>query len=207
MKDNTAKSKNSNLSEKVADFMEKDIISERSDGERLPSEQQMADQYGVSRTVIREALKKLSERGLIDSKIGSGAFVTKPEAQNLSDVMYRIINMHNIDYSSAFDVRNILEAAAAKKAARFITDEEIKNMEVILEKLKDYDLPHDVRNEYDYQFHKLIADASGNRLLAMLIAAMEKVFDGLDKHQQCGRRGYLRWYLSPCKYCSCTKRA
>lgn len=179
IKEAERETKNANLYELVANMMEEDIISVRSCGERLPSEQHMAEQYEVSRTVIREALKILSERGLIDSKIGSGAFVTRPEAQNLSDVFYRIIHMHDIDYTSAFDVRAILEEAAAKKAARFITDEELEDMERILEKLKDYSLSQEDRNEYDFQFHQLVANASRNKLLAMLINAMGRVIKDL----------------------------
>ena len=61
------------LYEQVADLLERQIIAQYKDGKKLPSEQHLAEQYQVSRTIIREALKLLKERGLIDSKTGSGA--------------------------------------------------------------------------------------------------------------------------------------
>ena len=164
-----------NLYEIVAEAMERDIIETKTSGERMPSEQQLTEQYEVSRTVIREALKLLSERGLIDSKVGSGAFVTKPEVQNLSDVFYRIICMYEIDWSNVYDVRCILEVAAAKKAARLVTDAELRKMSEVLKTLKDLELPQEERNRLDFQYHRMIADASGNALLAMLIEAMRQV--------------------------------
>ena len=159
----------------VANAMEHDILVERKFGERLPSEQNLAQRYNVSRTVIREALKLLSERGLIDSKVGSGAFITKPETHNLSNFFYRIISMNDIESTSVYDVRCILEVAAAKKAARLVTEEELDKMDAILNRLRDLSLPQSERNELDYLFHSSVARASGNPLLAMLIDAMRSV--------------------------------
>lgn len=168
-----------NLYEIIADKMERDILRHKSNGEKLPSEQKLASMYEVSRTVIREANKILNERGLINFKIGSGAYVTVPEAQSLSDVAYRIINMNNIDYGSVYDVRLILEVDAAKKAARFVTDEELKEMRSILEQLKDYSLPLDERSELDFRFHYMIANASRNPMLCMLIETMGNLLKNL----------------------------
>ena len=66
--------------EQVADLLEQQILNNYEDGARLPSEQHLAEEYSVSRTIIRESLKLLKERGLIDSKTGSGSYVTRPEA-------------------------------------------------------------------------------------------------------------------------------
>ena len=62
------------LYEQVADLLEQQILNNYEDGARLPSEQHLAEEYSVSRTIIRESLKLLKERGLIDSKTGSGSY-------------------------------------------------------------------------------------------------------------------------------------
>lgn len=109
------------LYEQVADLLEQQILNNYEDGARLPSEQHLAEEYSVSRTIIRESLKLLKERGLIDSKTGSGSYVTRPEAQNIADVVYRIIQMDQIDYVSVFDMRMILEMESISRAVNHVT--------------------------------------------------------------------------------------
>ena len=191
--------KREHLYEQIADTLEQDIIRNRLVGDRLPSEQQLSDSYGVSRTVIREALKLLRERGLIDSKTGSGAYITKPEEQNLSEVIARIIRTSEISYEDVYDVRCVLEKAAARRAAVKATNEELAQMAEYLEKLNDENLPLEERTEYDYQFHYIVAQASRNDLLLMLVGALGIVFkevieqssypegsieDGIKRHGQ-----------------------
>lgn len=163
------------LYEQIADILEQQILSQHQDGFRLPSEQQLAEQYQVSRTIIREALKLLKERGLIDSKTGSGAYVTKPEAQNVADVVYRIVQMDHIGYADVFDVRTILETEAASQAARYVSEEELSKMADCLDRLKDPQLSPKECAEYDYQFHYMIAEASRNPLLALITTAISSV--------------------------------
>jgi len=163
------------LYEQVADLLEQQILSNHEDGRRLPSEQQLAAQYQVSRPIIRESLKLLKERGLIDSKTGSGAYATRPEAQNIADVVYRIIKMDRIDYVSVFDMRTILETEAACRAARYVTDSELEKMKNLLEQLKKPQLSPEERSEYDFSFHYLISKSSRNPLLAVMTEAISAV--------------------------------
>lgn len=165
-----------NLSEQVADLLEEEILDKYMFGARLPSEQALAEHYEVSRTIIREALRTLKERGLIDSKTGSGAYVKRPEAQNLSDTMARIIKLDRIDVPSIYEVREILERATVRRAARFVTDEELGEMEATLSDLKNRALPTQRRRDLDFEFHFLIAKASRNPLLALLVETMSNIF-------------------------------
>lgn len=160
------------LYEQVADLLEQQILNNYEDGARLPSEQHLAEEYSVSRTIIRESLKLLKERGLIDSKTGSGSYVTRPEAQNIADVVYRIIQMDQIDYVSVFDMRMILEMESISRAVNHVTTAEMKEMEHLLELLKDPNLSNEKRSKYDFSFHYLIAKASRNPLLALMTEAI-----------------------------------
>jgi GntR family transcriptional repressor for pyruvate dehydrogenase complex len=165
-----------NLYEQIADKLEELILASGFEEEKLPSEQALAEQFGVSRNVIREALKLLKERGLIDSRNGTGSYITKPEAANLSDVISRMVAMNNIDYRSVYDVRIILETAACKSAASRVTDAQLEEMEQLLEALKDRSLSVEERRETDFAFHVAIARAAGNPLLEILVRAMKNVF-------------------------------
>lgn len=164
------------LYEQLADKLEKEIISEYHEGGRLPSEQQLAEKYAISRTIVREALKLLKERGLIDSRTGSGAFITRPEAQNLADVMARIIRVDDIDADSIYDVREILESAAVRRAVRRATEAELDEMATYLDRLRVRTLETDERRDLDFAFHLAIARASRNPLLCTLVETMSNVF-------------------------------
>lgn len=176
MQQTTGSLNKAHLYEQVADLLEREIISAHEDGERLPSEQALAERYGVSRTIVREAFKLLKERGLIDSRTGSGAYVTRPEAQNLSDVMARIIRCDGIDIPSIYDVREILECAAVRRAVENATGEQLKAMEATLQQLNDRSLSVERRRDLDFNFHYLIAEASGNPLLVLLVETMSNIF-------------------------------
>lgn len=172
-----------NLYEQIADKLEDAIISEGPAGEdKLPSEQALAEQFCVSRNVIREALKLLKERGLIESKNGTGSYITKPEAHNLSDVISRIVLMDNIDYKAIYDVRIILETAACRRAAENVSRQQLLGMEQLLERLRDKSLDVATRRLMDYDFHVAIAKAAGNPLLVIFVEAMKNVFlDMIEK--------------------------
>ncbi|NCB50596.1 MAG: FadR family transcriptional regulator [Clostridia bacterium] len=163
------------LYDKIADILENDIVSGSFGTEKLPSEQNLAGKYNVSRTVIREALKILGERHLIFSMAGSGAFITKPDAFDLSLVLNRLISTHDISYLDAFDVRIILETSAASRAAQFVTEEELAEMRELIAILKEPGMPIKERNAYDFRFHMMVAKASHNPLLALLADAMSNI--------------------------------
>ena len=149
------------LYERIADLLEERILSDGYEIEKkLPSEQALAEQYSVSRTVIREALKLLKERGLVDSRNGMGSYVTKPEAGNLADVIYRMAVLDKISYAEIYDVRN----------------DQLAKMNAYLEKLKDRSISVKERRELDYNFHAAIAEASGNRLLGIMVRTTRNVF-------------------------------
>lgn len=166
-----------NLYEQIADKLEDMILASGfAEEAKLPSEQTLAERFSVSRNVIREALKLLKERGLIESRNGTGSYITKPEAANLSDVISRMVVLDNIDYKAIYDVRIILETAACRKAARCVTEEQLAEMDDLLERLKDRSISILERRETDFEFHVAIARATGNPLLEILVQAMKNVF-------------------------------
>ncbi|RKJ48808.1 FadR family transcriptional regulator [bacterium 1XD42-54] len=167
------------LSEQIADRLEDSILNEEFvDSEKLPSEQFLAEEFQVSKNVIRESLNLLKERGLLETRNGSGNFVTRPKADNLSDVIGRMIVLDNIDYGQIYDTRMILEVSACKRAAQRITQEELDALGHLLEKLEDRGLLVSQRREMDLNFHILIAKASGNHLLVIFIEAMKNIIEG-----------------------------
>lgn len=164
------------LSEQIADRLEDMILNEElEDSEKLPSEQALAENFNVSKNVVRESLNTLKERGLVETRNGAGNYVTKPKADNLSDVISRMIVLDNIDYKQIYDTRIVLEASACRRAARRITDGELAKLEKLHKRLQDKNLPIRKRRSIDLDFHVAIAKASGNNLLVVLIQAMRNI--------------------------------
>lgn len=172
----------SKRSEQIADLLEEEIISRGTIGERLPSEQQLAERFEASRTVVREALKILRARGLIDSRTGSGAYITRPDEQDLSHMISRIIRMDkNIDHVNIYDVRICLEVAAARCAAVHADAFDLQELEDVLAQLRNYNLGVLERRDLDFQFHQMLARCSRNPLLALLVETMANVFKDVIK--------------------------
>jgi len=173
------------LYEQVADMLEQSIIDSGSpslttDGKngddprekRLPSEQMLAKQFGVSRTVIREALKLLKERGLIDLRTGAGAYLTKPRFNAISNVVNRIILLNNVSDEEVYGMRLILETASCRLAASRADSVSMKNLRGILDDMRNRmnDIP--ARIQLDADFHIAIAKMSGNILLWKFVETM-----------------------------------
>ncbi|MDO4634038.1 MAG: FadR/GntR family transcriptional regulator [Eubacteriales bacterium] len=164
------------LSDQIADTLEQMILNEElTDHEKLMTEQELADQFAVSKTAVREALNILKERGLIETKNGMGNYITKPKVRNLSDMINRMILMENIDYREIYGTRIILETAACNSAAQKITPEALERLQQLTLQLERIDLPIETRRELDLDFHALIAESSGNHLLAVLINAIRNI--------------------------------
>jgi len=158
-----------NLSAQVADHLEQEILGSTaiSVSEKLPSEQQLAEKYQVSRPVVREALKLLQERGLVTLRNGLGAFVTKPQTSTVLSAVSRIMQMNNISDDDLTQMRGMLEVNAARLAAKNISDDMLAQIKENIEKFSNRELPLKERVELDCEFHNLIAKASGNALLEM----------------------------------------
>ncbi len=165
------------LYEQVADSLERSIIAAGgaepgAAEEKLPSENELTKSFGVSRTVVREALKLLKERGLIELRTGDGAYVTRPSGEAISSVVNRIVLLDNISLDAVHEMRVVLETASARFASLRATDEELATLDAMLERMREHkdDIP--VRIRLDIGFHVAIAGMSGNPLLWKFVETM-----------------------------------
>ncbi|PRY19958.1 GntR family transcriptional regulator [Aliiruegeria haliotis] len=139
-------------------------------GERLPSERELVKQHGVSRGVVREALVSLQLRGVVDIRVGSGAYVTEAKARaNVG------VDLDLDDWTSEpFDliaVRKVVECAAVRLAALTATDAEISLIGEAVDGMKREQRPFVRRHTFDRQFHVTIAESTHNPYYALLINA------------------------------------
>lgn len=126
---------------------------------RLPSEVELGRRFGASRPVVREALARLRDDGLIQSRQGSGSFVTrKPDANVL-----RFMDIGSVsDIQRCYDFRIGFEAAAAALAATAWRDEEMAEMERVSAEFDRALTQGELAVEADSSFHRSVATATRN---------------------------------------------
>ena len=139
-------------------------------GDKLPSEFELAEQFEVSRTAIREAVKILRQKGLIDILPGKGTFVTNgtPVAIQQSLDMLRKFGSEE-GYLNLVEVREIMEPQIAALAASRITDEYIHAMQEAYKTMETAVDNADIFVEADLDFHLALAEATQNPLIPALM--------------------------------------
>lgn len=160
------------LPELIADQIEEAIFNKSfTIGAQLPSEQQLADQFGVSRNVVREAFKFLKERGLITIQNGSGAYVAEPSAEHTRSALGRYLRLMGSEntLSALFHVRRLLEGENARLAASHATEADLNTLEECLSRMRNHGGNIEKWSTADLDFHLAIAQATQNPYLAILL--------------------------------------
>jgi len=148
------------LGNQIADKLELFVLAELKPGDRLPPERELAQNYGVSRTVVREAVHALTARGLLEVRSRSGVVVSTPTAEQVSHSITSFLRagFPELDYRKVMEVRLHLEVQIAALAAERRTDHDLRQMERILESYIDVRvLAEFVR--WDMAFHAALAQA------------------------------------------------
>jgi len=141
-------------------------------GDRLPPERDLADKFMVSRTSVREALRALQSRGLVDIRAGEGAFVRDISVEMLIEPLALVILPHREAVGELFEARRLLEPAIAALAARRATAEELGEMERILE-AQAREVAHGRTGvAQDTALHLAIANSAHNRAITRIINAL-----------------------------------
>jgi GntR family transcriptional regulator, transcriptional repressor for pyruvate dehydrogenase complex len=141
-------------------------------GDRLPPERDLAEQFRVSRTSVREALRALESRGLIEIQAGEGAFVRDISVDALVEPLALVILPHREAVGELFEARRLLEPAIAALAARRATPEELGEMERVLdEQAREVALGR-TGVAQDSAFHASLANSAHNRAISRIVNAL-----------------------------------
>ncbi|WP_040346717.1 FadR/GntR family transcriptional regulator [Neobacillus bataviensis] len=135
-------------------------------GQKIPSEIELSESFGISRSSLREALKVLSVLGIIESKTGEGTIIKQAEPEHLKNLMSLVAVSNGLDTLQLYEVRIILEIHAASLAAMRRTDQDLEAIKSNLIKMDNFVA---VEQEADFLFHKSIVQASKNDMLIMLM--------------------------------------
>jgi len=169
--------------EQIVAQIERRILSgELRQGDYLGSERELGEQFGASRTAVREALKTLAQRGLVDMRPGRGTMVidgTSQAVRHSLHLMMRIGSRHVPEHLT--EVREIVEPEMAALAAERAGDEHIAAMRAAFETMERALADADAFITADNEFHRAVARGSGNPLI---LALMDSIVDLLSDQRK-----------------------
>ena len=141
-------------------------------GDRLPPEKELSEALGLSRSSLREAVKALELIRVLDVRRGDGTFVTSLEPSLLLEAMSFVIDIHQ-DHTilDLFEVRRLLEPAAAAMATLKATPDDLERLTAMLEEVGPETSVEDLV-AHDVTFHGLICELSGNTYLSTLLESL-----------------------------------
>jgi DNA-binding FadR family transcriptional regulator len=161
----------------VCEAIEKQIMSGRlGPGDQLPTETDLAAQFGLTRHTIREGLRILEEGGLVGREAGRRLVVKQPHYTELAPRALRAYIMQKVTFQELWEVSMSLEPCAAAGAARHVTAGQIERLEDNLLQTERADENGLSVIPLDVEFHNLVAEISGNRVLLLAREPVSQLF-------------------------------
>lgn len=144
-------------------------------GERLPGERLMAEQMGVSRASVRDAIARLEVLGHLEVRHGDGLYVREPSAANLTQPFLSILSRTPQNVLDLLEFRLMIEPEVAAAAAQRGTPEQVQQLQVCLEQQQQVAAQHIKLTNEDMQFHALIAEMAGNAVVVQVLATLQHI--------------------------------
>jgi DNA-binding FadR family transcriptional regulator len=149
----------------IADQIRTAIVTGRlGAGDRLPPERELAEQFGVSRVTVRDALRALEATGLIKVRVGArgGAFVTAPTGSHVGQTMSDMMIMQAVSPEDIVEARLVLELGTVTLACSRATDDDVAALRELVEQSKKELKAGTYVREMSWEFHGLVAHAAHN---------------------------------------------
>ncbi len=161
----------SRLCEQIVEQIEESILKGRlKSGDQLPAERDLAQEFGVSRTAVREAIKTLREKGFVEAYSGRGTFITNERSQAIRHSLDRMIKINQPEgFIQLAEARSILEPEIAALAAVRADEQHLTMMRDAVAAMDRAQGDPDLYIEADLDFHLALAEAAGNQIILSLI--------------------------------------
>ena len=164
------------ISKQIAEQLRAAIVDGRFKiGERLPTEDELAQRYGVSRPSVREALKRLAAQNLVRARRGptGGNFVVEPSfsdlAESLSGAATLLVGMGALDIEEIIEARRALQGSCMGLAVSHAQAKHIEQLELTLARQQDPDISDEAFCQADVAFHRALVDATDNGMLRFVM--------------------------------------
>ncbi|MFI5952138.1 FadR/GntR family transcriptional regulator [Cryptosporangium sp. NPDC051539] len=177
----------------TSELVEMIVTGEIAEGELLPPEAPLSEHFGVSRTVIRESVKRLEEKGLVVVTQGRGTQVSRSGSWNMLDPIILSALIDNDESLGILDeltiVRGHLESAMAGSVAARHTPEELERITHVLDTMRAMQQESDASRQEDVVFHLTIMEISGNRLAENIAKRLYRRALESNRYQGAGYQG------------------
>jgi GntR family transcriptional repressor for pyruvate dehydrogenase complex len=180
----SALARDATLSARAAEQLERLIVdSHLAPGDRLPSERELGERLGVSRTVVREAVRALTAKGLLVVRTGDGTYVQDRSPASAAEALGRLLRLAGLRTPgrarAIYEVRRPLEIAIAGLAAQRATAADVEHMRVLIRVASDPALDERAFVDADVQFHLALATATGNRIFPALLDSVSELMKAI----------------------------
>jgi GntR family transcriptional repressor for pyruvate dehydrogenase complex len=174
-----------NLSLDIADQIEEYILSSKlTTGSKLPGERFLSRSFGISRTVLREALQILETKGIVETSAARGVFVTNASFQKTTSALSEHLVRAAIPLREFIDARRLLEIHIATLAAKNRTEADLAALQKNFERMASAIDDPDLFFKEDVDFHTQMARASGNQLYPVWLQPIMENLMLLSSHKQ-----------------------
>ncbi len=146
-------------------------------GDKLPSQRDLAEQLGVGRPAIREALKKLEAIGIVKVQHGKSTTIEKVDLNIIMDHVSRILELAPSDVLQLLEAKEIIESRCTSLAAERATEEELNEMKHYLHEMKENRKEPQKHAEADFLFHFTIIKAAGNPFIVEVMKILGKMIE------------------------------
>ncbi|MDG4789697.1 FadR/GntR family transcriptional regulator [Micromonospora sp. WMMD1102] len=161
----------------TAELVERIVRGQHPSGTPLPPEPILCETFSVSRTVVREAVKILQEKGLVQVRQGSGTTVTPPSMWDMLDELVLGATIAQDDTLAILDdlvvTRRVLESDMANVAARQAGPEHLRRLRELVDRMDELVDDHVAYHDHDRAFHDTVMQASGNRIARGVVRSLE----------------------------------
>lgn len=161
------------LSAQIADLV---LSGALKDGDPLPTEAVLCEQFGVNRSTVREAIRLLEETGMVRRTGLKRLHISRPTHAEVISAIERALLLHRITFNELWESAMVLEPKSAELAALHLTDAELLEIEENVRKTEDAVAKRSSLVELDIEFHSLIARAMHNRVLLLAREPMSRLF-------------------------------
>lgn len=164
-----------NLSQQTAERLYNSIVAEGTlrPGDKLPNEVELSQQLGVSRATLREAIRELAARGVLEVRRGRGTFVSE-EVADIEDFGFSGLERLQGQLRDLFELRSIFEPKAARLACQRATEEELRDILERGEAVERCIRAGQDRTEADRDFHAAIVRAAHNEFMVRLLPVIHQ---------------------------------
>lgn len=159
-----------NVSQEIAAKLAQDIALGRyKPGERLRSERDLCEEFDVSRSSVREAIKTLESRGLVEGRQGEGTFVRRQGLDMLVQLPAAPVSVNEVEVQHLYEVREMLEPPMARRAAERATAADVAALCRLMERQERLVEQGRYTSQDDARFHLKLAAIAGNPVLTRLL--------------------------------------